>query len=244
MRSVSSALRVRTTRSATQFAHGHRGGIQTTRIPTSARTASTDAVNWLALSQTRKPELGDAIAKIYHEVADLLGGPPAVGVDGRAQEMHGLVADLQNEEHLNPLKRDWAVHREEVADQHRRRLSMQELAPGRGGVSDRRRGSPPPPQDAANRRHPHAVTEFEQLAVDSLVSPVVILSGSALDQRGHRVINGRTPDARGRRGIRPLPWRPGDDASAGSPTPRGLAARSLPAARRPVRRATGRWSAL
>ena len=31
------------------------------------------------------PELGHAIAEIHHEIADLLGGPSAIGVGGRAQ---------------------------------------------------------------------------------------------------------------------------------------------------------------
>jgi hypothetical protein len=90
---------------------------------------------------------------------------------------------------------------EEVAGQHRRCLGAQELAPGRVGVPDRCRRYPQPLQDAADRGGSHAVTELEQLALDSLVSPVVILSGYALDQRGHRVIDGRTSDAMG---IRPL----------------------------------------
>jgi hypothetical protein len=71
--------------------------------------------------------------------------------------------------------------------------------PGRVGVPDRRRRYPHPLQDAADRGRSHAVTELDQLALDSLVSPVVILSGHALDQRGHRVIDGRTSDAMGRR---------------------------------------------
>jgi hypothetical protein len=41
------------------------------------------------------PELRDAIAKSHHQIADLLGGPPAVRVRGRAQQVHGPVADLQ-----------------------------------------------------------------------------------------------------------------------------------------------------
>ena len=44
---------VRTNRSAKQFARGQRGGILTTRMPTSARTTSNDAANWPARSQTR-----------------------------------------------------------------------------------------------------------------------------------------------------------------------------------------------
>jgi hypothetical protein len=45
---------VRTNRSAKQFARGQRGGILTTWMPTSARTASNDAVNWPARSRTTK----------------------------------------------------------------------------------------------------------------------------------------------------------------------------------------------
>jgi hypothetical protein len=46
-------LAVSTNRSAKQFALGQRGGIFTTSMPTSARTASNDTVNWPALSRTR-----------------------------------------------------------------------------------------------------------------------------------------------------------------------------------------------
>jgi hypothetical protein len=42
-----------------------------------------------------EPELGGALAEIHYEVADLLGGPSAVGVGGRAQQVHGSVAHLQ-----------------------------------------------------------------------------------------------------------------------------------------------------
>ena len=37
---------------------------------------------------------------------------------------------------------------------------------------------------------PHAVAECEQLTLDSLVSLGVILRGQALDQHGHRVVEG------------------------------------------------------
>jgi hypothetical protein len=39
-------------------------------------------------------ELGEVIAEVHRQVADLLGGPPAVGVRGRAQQVHGSVGDL------------------------------------------------------------------------------------------------------------------------------------------------------
>ena len=53
-------------------------------MSTSSRTALNAAANWPARS--RIPEWGEAIAEVPHEVADLLGGPPAVRVRGRAQE--------------------------------------------------------------------------------------------------------------------------------------------------------------
>jgi hypothetical protein len=123
--------------------------------------------------------------------------PPAVWVRGRAQHVHGSAGDLQDEEHVDPLERHRAVHMEEVTRQHRRRLGAQKLPPGRVGAPDRRWRYPQPPQDAANRRRSHAVAEFEQLALDPLVSPALILSGHALDQHGHSVLVGRTSDTVG-----------------------------------------------
>jgi hypothetical protein len=41
-----------------------------------------------------EPELGDAIAKIHHQIADLLGSPLTVRVRGRAQQVHRPAADL------------------------------------------------------------------------------------------------------------------------------------------------------
>jgi hypothetical protein len=81
-------------RSAKQFARRHRGGIRTTWMPTSDRTASNDAVNWPARSRTKNRKLGDVIAEIHHEVADLLGGPSPVRVGGRVQQVHRSVRHL------------------------------------------------------------------------------------------------------------------------------------------------------
>lgn len=49
----------------------------------------------------KKPKLGDAIAEVHHQVADLLGGPPAVRVHCRAQQVHRSASDLQHEEHVD-----------------------------------------------------------------------------------------------------------------------------------------------
>jgi hypothetical protein len=42
-----------------------------------------------------EPELGEAIAEIHQQVADLLGGPSASRVRSRAQQVHGPGVDLQ-----------------------------------------------------------------------------------------------------------------------------------------------------
>ena len=126
-------------------------------------------------------EFGDAIAEVHHEAADLLCGPWTVWVCGRAQQVHGSAGDLQHEEHVDPSERHRAVHVKEVAGLHRRRLRAQELPPGRVGVPDRCRRYPQPLENAADRGGPHAVAEFEQLALDSLISPALVLSGQTLD---------------------------------------------------------------
>ena len=51
---------------------------------------------------------------------------------------------------------------------------------------------PQPLEHTADRRGSHAVAEFEQFALNSLVSPAGILPGHALDQRAHTVIDGWT----------------------------------------------------
>ncbi len=64
-------------------------------------------------------EFTDAIAEVHHQVADLLGGPLAVRVRGRTQEMHGPAGHFQDEEDVDPLECDCAVHVEKVAGQYR-----------------------------------------------------------------------------------------------------------------------------
>jgi hypothetical protein len=56
-------------------------------------------------------------------------------------------------------------------------------------------GTPQPLKNTADPRRSHPVTELEELALTSLVSPAVILLGPALDQRGHSLLEGPTPDA-------------------------------------------------
>jgi hypothetical protein len=95
MRSVSSALRVRTNLSAKQFARGKRGGnpghadahVDEDRVE--GRGELTGPIS------DEEPELRDSITKIHPQIADLLHGPSAVRVRVRAQQVHGPAADLQ-----------------------------------------------------------------------------------------------------------------------------------------------------
>ena len=125
----------------------------------------------------KEPELRDSITKIHQQIADLLRSPPAIRVCGRAQQVHRPAADLQYKKDVDPLERHRTVHMEEVARQHRRRLRAQELPPRRVGASDRGWRYPQPLENAADRGRPNAVAEFEQLTLDSLVSPPLILPG-------------------------------------------------------------------
>src|SRR6266536_5850587 len=86
-----------------------------------------------------------------------------------------------------------AVDMEEVARQHRRGLRAQELPPGRVGVPDWRWRYACPLQDPPDRRSTDPVSELEQLTLNPLVAPAVVLPGHPFDQPGDRLVDGRTP---------------------------------------------------
>jgi hypothetical protein len=48
-----------------------------------------------------QPEPREAIAKVHHQVADLLCGLPDVRVRGRAQQVYRPAADFQYEKHID-----------------------------------------------------------------------------------------------------------------------------------------------
>ena len=73
---------------------------------------------------------------------------------------------------------------EEVDGQHAGGLSAQELSPGGVGMADRCRWDPVMLQDPPDRRGADPVAEFEQLALDPLVSPVRVVRCHLHDQRG------------------------------------------------------------
>jgi hypothetical protein len=76
-------------------------------------------------------ELGDAVIEVHHEVADLLGGPSAIRVGGRAQQVHGSVR------HCGASRRNRS---NDVARQLRQTVAA--LTLGQGGGWVRRAGTP------------------------------------------------------------------------------------------------------
>src|SRR5581483_8000201 len=57
----------------------------------------------------QETELREAIAKVHHQVAGLLGSPSTVRIRGCTQHLYERAGDLQDEEHINPLQRHCAV---------------------------------------------------------------------------------------------------------------------------------------
>jgi hypothetical protein len=98
--------------------------------------------------------------------------------------MHIPGVDLDHEEAVQALQGHRAVHVEEVGREHGRSLRVQELPPGRVGAPLGRRGELQRLEDPADGRCADPVTDLEQLTLDPLVSPAVVLGGEPLDERG------------------------------------------------------------
>ena len=98
----------------------------------------------------QEPEAGGAIVEVHQQVADLLGGPWPVRVRGDAEDVHVPGADLHDEQAVQPLEGDRAVHVEEVGGEHRGCLGVQELAPCGVGVRLRRWRDLQGPEDPAD----------------------------------------------------------------------------------------------
>jgi hypothetical protein len=103
-------------------------------------------------------------AQVHEQVAGLLNGPRPVGVGGDAEDMYVPAADLHDEENVQALQGESAVHMEEVARQHGRRLRPEESAPGGAVTADRRGRYPQPVKDPADRGGADPVSEAAQLA--------------------------------------------------------------------------------
>ena len=136
-----------------------------------------------------EPEPRYLFAEVHDEVAGLLRGPRAVRVRGHAQDVQVAVADLEREQHVEPPQRDRAVDVEEVDREHAGGLGAQELPPAGVGVPYRCRWDAVALEDPPDRRGADPVAEFEQLALDPLVSPVRIVRRHPHDQCGELVVD-------------------------------------------------------
>ena len=106
------------------------------------------------------------------------------GVRGDPEDVDVARADFDDEQAVQALERYRAVHVEEIGGEHGRRLGVQELPPRGVSAPFRCWQNLQGFADTADRGCADPVAELEQLALDPLVSPAVILSGEPLDQRG------------------------------------------------------------
>ena len=153
-------------------------------IPAPVRTAFERCGELTGAVPDQEPEVGGAIVEVHQQVADLLGGPWPVRVRGDAEDVHVTAADLHDEQAVQPLEGDRAVHVEEVGGEHRGCLGVQELAPCGVGVPLRRWPDLQGPEDPADGGGADPVAELEQFALDPLVTPSAVLGGEPSDQRG------------------------------------------------------------
>ena len=132
----------------------------------------------------QEPEAGGAVTQVHQEVADLLDSPGPVRVRGDTEDMHITAAYLHDEQAVQALQGQRAIHVEKVRGEHRGCLGVQERPPCCVGLPLRCWGNLQRLEDPADRGRADPVAELEQLALDPLVSPAVVLGGEPLDRRG------------------------------------------------------------
>ena len=93
----------------------------------------------------------DALAQVHEKIPGLLDAPRPVRVGGDAEDVHVPATDPQDEKHVQTLEGEGAVHMEEVAGEHGRRLGAQESAPRGVVAADRCRRDAQPFEDSADR---------------------------------------------------------------------------------------------
>ena len=147
----------------------------------------------------QEPEIRSAITQIHQEVAGLLCGPRPVRARSDTEDVHVPRAHLDHEEAVQALQCHRAVHVEEVDREHRGCLGMQELPPGRVGAPLRRRRDLQGLENPSDGGRADPVADLQQLTLDPLVAPAVVLGGEPLDQRGN-LSAGRRPSRPARLG--------------------------------------------
>jgi hypothetical protein len=124
-------------------------------------------------------------------------------VGGHAEDVNVAGADLHHKQDVQALEGDRAVHVEEVGGEHRCGLRVQEQAPCRVGAPLRCRRDRQNFEDPADGGGVDPMAEFEQLALDPLVSPAAVLGGEPPGQRGNLCAGWRPS---WRRADRPASW--------------------------------------
>ena len=183
IRSVTSVRAVSTNLSAYAFAraggrdlHGFDAGAGQGRIERRGELPGPVA--------DQEPECRGPLTEVHQEVADLRHSPRPVRVRGDPEDVLVAGAGLDDEQAIQAPERYCALHMKEVRGEHRRGLRVQELPPCRVGAPRRRRPDPQRREDPADRGRTGPVTELQQLTLDPLVTPAVVLGGEPPDQRG------------------------------------------------------------
>ena len=111
------------------------------------------------------------------------------GIESEPREMHATSAQLDEEEHVDPLQPD-RPHGEEIDGEHTLPMRSYEFAPGRARASaDRSEATFPKPCAHGRRRHRDA--EPFELPHDALISPARVFSREPQDQLPNLVTDGR-----------------------------------------------------
>ena len=171
---------MRTKRSAIAFAFGARTGVLMIWMPSLAKTASKSRVNLLSRSRIRKRNDPGRSWSVQANWRACWVTQASGRVGGAAGEVDAAAAELDEEEHVQPLQRD-RLDGEEVDREHALRLRPQERAPGES-ASRAGRAEPGLAQDLLHGRGGDCDAEAVQFADDPLVAPARILAREAKHQ--------------------------------------------------------------
>src|SRR6266511_2049092 len=136
-----------------------------------------------------------SVSQCPGELAGLLGDPGAVWVGGAAGEVYAPAAELNEEEHVEPLQPD-GFDGEEVDRDHALGLRSQELAPTEArALAGRSEASLA--KQVAHRRRRYREAEPAELTGDPLVAPAPVLPGEPKNQVPDLAADRRAADPTG-----------------------------------------------
>jgi hypothetical protein len=114
-------------------------------------------------------------------------------MSGDPEDVDIAGAYFDDEQAVQAPKCPGAVHVEEVGGKDGRGQGVQELPPGRVSVPHSRWRDPQSLEYPADGGGADPVAELEQLALDALLSPAVVLGGEPLDERRDLSTDGGRP---------------------------------------------------